>query len=81
MIIPKVKLEGAVKYQAIVYTKLQFQNVNDAFTTQGESIEWQTPELSAVLMRDDSTNGTWKRVSSLLDTEADATLFIQNYLS
>lgn len=77
----KVQLENQVKWQAYIFPKMQFQNVNEAFTTQGETIEWQTPELNATMMRDDTTNHNWKMISSLLDTEADAVLFIKNFLA
>lgn len=63
---------GAVKYQAIVYKKIQFQNMDEALTTQGETIEWGTPTISATILRDDSTTHDWKWVSTDVDTEAEA---------
>ena len=47
----------------------------DAATTQGESIEWQTPELSAVILRDDSANHAWKKEATFT-TEAQAEAYI-----
>ena len=66
------KVKGAVKYVAVVYNKVQFQNLNDSATTKGESIEWQTPEITATLMRSDNAKHEWKRITTDLDTEAEA---------
>lgn len=77
----KKKINNVVKWQALVYPKIQFQNFGDAAVTQGESIEWQTRELTANLMRDDTANHEWRRLSSPLDTEAEAEALIKNYLN
>ena len=61
-------------------TKVMFSVPNDSATTQGESIEWQTPELSATIMRDDSTNHMWKREATFT-TEAQAEAYIKNRLN
>lgn len=78
-IIIKKKHGGAYKWRAIVFNKIMFNVPSDAATTQGESIEWQTPELSATIMRDDSADHVWKRESTL-DTEADAEAYIKSCL-
>lgn len=78
-IIIKKKHGGEYKWRAIVFNKIMFNVPSDAATTQGESIEWQTPELSATIMRDDSADHVWKRESTL-DTEADAEAYIKNCL-
>lgn len=66
------KVNGATKYVAVIYNKVQFQNLNDSATTKGETIEWQTPELTATLMRSDNVKHEWKRITTDLDTEAEA---------
>lgn len=66
------KVGGLTKYVAVVYNKVQFQNLNDSATTKGETIEWQTPELTATLMRSDNVKHEWKRITTDLDTEAEA---------
>lgn len=68
----KKKVSGATKYVGVVYPKVQFQNLNDTATTQGETIEWQTPEITADLMRSDNAKHEWKRITTDLDTEAEA---------
>lgn len=77
----KRKINGAVKWSALIYPKIQFQNTGDAATTQGKSIEWQTPELTAALLRDDTVYHEWRRLSSPLDTEAEAEALIRSFLN
>lgn len=74
----KKQVNGATKWVAIIYPKVQFQNFNDAATTQGETIEWQTPELTATLMRDDTTAHNWRWISTPLDNEAEAEALIKS---
>ena len=62
-----------------MYPKIQFRNFGEALTTQGESIEWQTPEIGAVLMRDDTANHEWRRISAPLDTEEAAVAAINAF--
>ena len=76
----KKQQNGATKWVAIVLPKIQFQNSGDAATTQGESIEWQTQELSANILRDDTALHEWKRLTTPLDSEAEAEAAIKSYL-
>ena len=75
-VIRKKMINGSIKYQAIIYRKVIFNNLADAFDTQGETIEWQTPELTGKLYRDDSATHDWRWISSLVDTEAEAEALI-----
>lgn len=67
-------------WRAIVLTKVMFSVPSDSATTQGESIEWQTPELSGTIMRDDSETHMWKRESTFT-TEAQAEAYIKHRLN
>nr|DAU25738.1 MAG TPA: tail tube protein [Caudoviricetes sp.] len=78
--IVKIQKDGATKWQAIVLPKIKFSNPSDTFTTQGESIEWGTPEISGTIQRSDAVNNPWKMVSSPLDSEADAEAAIKQFL-
>ena len=78
--IVKKKVGGAYKWRAVVLSKVMFSVPADAATTQGESIEWQVPELSATIMRDDSETHMWKREATFT-TEAQAEAYIKNRLS
>lgn len=79
MIIKKM-VRGVLKWRAVVLTKVMFNIPADAATTQGESIEWQTPELSGTIMRDDTPKHTWK-TEATFTTETQADAYIKDKLS
>lgn len=76
----KKRQSGATKWVALVLLKVQFSNPGVDAVTQGETIEWQTPTLSATVMRDDSVNHRWQLMSTPLDTEADAEAAVKSIL-
>lgn len=76
----KKKVDGAVKWQAFVLEKIKFKNPDLSLATQGETIEWQTPEIEATILRSDAANHPWYRISSLLDSEEDAVAALEDYL-
>lgn len=78
--IVKKKVGGAYKWRAVVLSKVMFSVPADAATTQEESIEWQVPELSATIMRDDSATHMWKREATFT-TEAQAEAYIKARLN
>lgn len=51
--IAKKKVDGSIKYVGIVLDKIKFRNPGASITTQGESIEWQTSELTGDIYRSD----------------------------
>ena len=75
----KKKVGGVYKWRGVILTTVMFSAPADAATTQGETIEWQTPELSATIMRDDSTNHMWKREATFT-TEVQAEAYIKDRL-
>lgn len=78
LIIKKQK-NNVTSWRAVVLTKVMFSVPNDAATTQGESIEWQTPSLTATILRDDTEKHMWKREATFT-TEAQAEAYIKNRL-
>ena len=76
----KKKVDGVYRYQAFVLEKIKFRNPDLSLTTQGETIEWKTPELEATIHRSDATNHPWYRISTLLESEEDAVAAIEGYL-
>ena len=76
----KHQRSGAAAWTAILLNKVQFSVPNDAAETQGQSISWQTVELTGSIMRDDSANRCWK-VMATFTTEAQAVLWINSKLS
>lgn len=79
-VIVKKQKDGAIKWLGLVYPKVQFNNPGISAVTQGETIEWQTPELTATILRDDTAAHNWCRYS-LLDSEADAEAYVKQLLS
>lgn len=73
--------EGVTTYQPVVFTKAAFDVDGLEAATQEETIEFQTQELSATLMRDDSTNHRWRRVGEEQTTEASAEAVIKAILN
>lgn len=76
----KKKINNVVKWVAVVFTKIQFANPGISAVTQGKTIEWQTQELTATVMRDDSAKHRWHIQSTLLDSEEDAEAAIEDFL-
>ena len=74
------KTNGATKYVGIVLDKVQFANPNDSITTKGESIEWQAPQLTGTIYRSDNSSHSWKRITTPLDSEAEADAAVRAYL-
>lgn len=64
---------GVESYGATVIPKVRFAYSGEEAATQEEEIEWQTQELTATILRDDSANHVWKYVSdTVYSTEAEA---------
>ena len=61
-------------------TKTRFTVNGTSAATQEDSIDWQTQELSATLMRDDSSSHNWKKVGAGQTTEAAAEAVIKQLL-
>lgn len=72
----KKKVNGAYEWRGVVLPKVMFSVPEDAATTQGESIEWQTPELTGAIMRDGSATHVWKKEATFT-TEAQAEAYIK----
>lgn len=76
----KKQVDGVIKWVAFVFNKIQFKTAIQSAVTQGETIDWQVPTISATIMRSDAPKHPWYRDSSLLDTEEDAILLVKQYL-
>ena len=79
ILIKKIK-GGGTQWRALIFTTVQFAVPSDAATTQGESIEWQTAEISGTIMRDDSAKHPWKKEATFT-TEAQAEAYIKARLN
>ena len=78
-IIIKKKKSGADQYRAIFFHKIKFNIPEDAATTQGESIEWQTPTIEGTIMRDDGAKHGWKSEVTV-GSEATAVAYLKQKL-
>ena len=79
--IAKKMIGGVIKYVAVVLDKVKLRNLSQSITTQGESIEWQVPSLTGDIFRSDRAKHDWRRISTPLDTEAEAELCVKSYLN
>lgn len=78
-VIIKKQKKNVVRWRAVVLTKIMFAVPDDAATTQEKSIEWQTPELTATILRDDTAKHMWKREATFT-TEKQAETYIKHVL-
>ena len=74
-IVKKIKA-GTIKYRAIAFFTAQFKPVDFSVNTQGETVEFQTPELEATIMKDDSSTPQWSWWEDF-DTESAALSALQ----
>lgn len=62
--------DGVTSYVPTILTKAIFQAEPQEAATQEDEVEFQTTELTATLMRDDSANHDWKMIGEPQTTEA-----------
>ena len=72
---------GVTTYASVILPKAQFSPESITAATQGESVEFQTTELQATVMRADDANHTWKVVAADQTTEAAAVATINAYFA
>lgn len=77
----KKKVDGEYKWVAFVLDKIQFSTPGVEAVTQGETVEWQTQELTASIMRSDAAKHPWFRLSTPLASEEAAETAVKAYLS
>lgn len=62
--------DGVTTYVPYILTKCRFVTPGVDAQTATETIEWQTQEITATLLRDDTSNHDWKLVGEAQTTEA-----------
>lgn len=55
------QIDNVQKYKTIIFSKCLPIIPNDAATTRGERIDWQTPKIEFIVERSDASDHTWKR--------------------
>lgn len=73
--------QGVITYQPVVFTKAAFSVDGLDAATQEEEIEFQTTELEAALMRDDSEHHVWRKIGAEQTTEAAAVNVVKALLN
>lgn len=78
-LIVKKQVNNAPKWMGVVLYKVQFQIPGITAETQRETITFQTPELTATVLRDDTADQKWCSWGEFA-TEADALTWISGKL-
>ena len=69
-------IDGTTYYIPIILPKVKIVIPSDAATTRGETIDWQTKELTFEIERDDSSTQDWKVLAEPQSTENDAFAYL-----
>lgn len=72
--------DGVRYFTPVVFTKARANQLSVNAETEGESIDWQTQEISFSVYKDDSAKHCWKRVGGELASEALAETAVQGAL-
>ena len=70
--IRRIMYQGTTYYQAVLFPKCKFAYDGEDAATQEDQISWQTRELSATFMRDDTAHHNWKYVHETQFTSESA---------
>lgn len=79
-VLRRVMMKGVPSWEPIVFTKVKFNIPGDEAATQEDQIDWQTQDLDASIVRDDTENHRWKRVFARQTTKAAAVAILKGYL-
>lgn len=80
--IRRTMMNGVTSFYPVIHPKVRFAIPSDSAATQEDTIDWQTQELSATILRDDTTASNWKIITAEgCDTEADAEAVIKKYFN
>lgn len=74
-------INGAPKYVGLILEKTKLKNPGIEVVTQEENLEWQTPTLDGTLFRSDNTKHSWRRITTLLASEAEAEAAVKDFLN
>lgn len=80
--VKKVMNDGVVQYIGFVLPRVKMALPSESAETQGETIDWQTQELTATIMRSLNGKHPWRAVADTpFDTEDEAEAAVVAYLS
>ena len=72
------------KFRAVVILRVAFSLTSEQATTQGETVEWQTPTIEGKVYRSALNDSDYKhpwKVEATFDTEAEAEAYIKAVLN
>ena len=80
--VKKVMNDGVIQYIGFVLPRVKMALPSESAETQGETIDWQTQELTATIMRSLNGKHPWRAVADTpFDTEDEAEAAVVAYLS
>ena len=80
--VKQVVENGVTKYAAFILPRVKMALPSESAETRGESIDWQTQELTATIMRSLNGKHKWRSVPpKFFDTEDEAAAAVVAYLS
>lgn len=80
--VKKVMNDGVIQYIGFVLPRVKMALPSESAETQGETIDWQTQELTATIMRSLNGKHPWRAVADTpFDTEDKAEAAVVAYLS
>lgn len=79
-VIEKHQVNDVDYYKALVFSKCQPRFTSKSAETQGETVNWQTPEIEFNVQRSDASGHRWLLESELLESEAEAQAFLNTVL-
>ena len=79
--VKRMMLRGVESYRAVILCKTRFAVPAEAAETREEQTSWQTQELNATIMRDDTAETNWKIIPKTnFATKDEAIAFIKAIL-
>lgn len=72
-------VNGTATWLGVILPKVQFQQPGEAATTQGQTVTWQTKQLTATILRDDTAAAAWKKLGQFT-SRADAVKWVKAQL-
>lgn len=77
----RTQMNGEVQYWPLILPKIKFSIPKEEVTTSEDQINWQTQELTATVVRDDTKERNWKVISNEgMSTEAEAEAVVKAFL-
>lgn len=73
--------DGVESFEPTILTKCRFVTPGENASTATETIEWQTQELTATILRDDTSGHDWKLRGASETTEAAAEAKIKAFFN